>query len=219
MVLIRHEDNQLATYRESQRDEIIAYEPGLSLIDWDGDRSGSTQVIILGDGVGHAGETPDEDATSWIRSWSQSGWERFDAAYREVRTKTDASGIEVVIRPSAHGMLSDAVCTLNWIARGAGQDTKLLLDPMGWVVPSMMRDLEDHLDRIVELCLEMAAQGHVWGVLLRSVAWNEDRSALVASALDSGEPDKTLLIKKLSPLLESCPIQLVVDPADVSAVS
>ena len=129
-----------------------------------------------------------------------------------------AKGTQLVIRPSSSGMLSDAVCTLNWCTRGGGQDAMVLLDPMGWIVPSMMRDLEDHLDRIVELCLEIIAHRRVWGIMVRSIAWNADRSGLFPSSMSSGEPDEAMLGKKLRPLLANPVWRVLWDESDIARI-
>lgn len=173
--------------------------------------------VVLSDALGHAGSTPDEDAPSWIASWSQAGWERFDRAYREARDEARAQDTGLVLRPSSTGMLSDAVCTLNWCARGGGQDAELLLDPVGWVVPSMMRDLEDHLDRIAELGLEMIERGRVWGVMLRSVRAGES-GGLGACPLREGEPDHGMLVKKLGGLARASGRCVLLDRADLDLV-
>lgn len=205
MLLLRHEQQGLGEFREPGSDRIHATEPVCSVLDWTGEATPSS-TLILSDQAGHSTQNPDDDAESWLRSWSQSGWERFDIAYREASRVAMGKDMRLVIRPSSTGMLSDAVCTLNWCTRGAGQDAQLLLDPVGWLVPSMMRDLADHLDRIVELCLQMLDHGRVWGVLLRTVP----------AAI--GESDDELILTKLAPLMAQSPRCVVASEADLPRI-
>lgn len=185
-----------------------AFDPGVSLLDWASgqalDHDGADR-IVLRDWAGHRGHQPDQDAASWIASWSQAGWDRFDSAYRQARMRAESVGIEFLIRPSSDGMLSDAVSTLNWCARGAGQDATLLLDPMGWIVSSMMRDLGDHLDRINELCLEMVEHGRVGLVLLRSVVHGAESGLIESAPLSSGGPTVPMILEGFAGLLEQSP--------------
>lgn len=218
-MLIRDQRSTHAIYHALGDTDPIAIEPTGSIFDPQIDTIGPTpDVIILSDLAGHSSDSPDDDAGSWLRSWSESGWERFDQAFRDARDLVQAKDAQLVIRPCSSGMLSDAVCTLNWCTRGGGQDARLLLDPMGWIVPSMMRDLEDHLDRIVELGLEMIAHGRVWGIIARSIAWNADRSGLVPSSVSSGEPDETMLDKKLRPLLTNPVWRVLWEESDIARI-
>ena len=122
MILIRHEQASATRYQTQDDGPTAAIELPLSIESW---ANGGTSeamdcdVIILQDLVGHGGSTPDDDAESWLRSWSQSGWERFDASFCNACRRADSLGKQVVIRPSATGMLSDAVCTLKRPIGGA----------------------------------------------------------------------------------------------------
>lgn len=223
-ILIREQRSGHSVYHPIENDEIVAIETGGSISDPD---IGSIDLIpsavipsavILSDDAGHASDSPDADARSWLQSWSQSGWDEFDRSSREAQDLMKAKGTQLVIRPSSSGMLSDAVCTLNWCTRGGGQDAMVLLDPMGWIVPSMMRDLEDHLDRIVELCQEMVTHRRVWGIMVRSISWNADRSATESSALGSGDADGAMILSKLRPLMDACELTIVTDPSDIPRI-
>ena len=218
-ILIRETHNGHAIYHPINDTDPTAFEPGGSVLDPQiGTLDPMPGVVILSDDAGHASAAPDDDAGSWLRSWSQTGWEQFDDAFRNAREQIQSKDATLVIRPSSSGMLSDAVCTLNWCTRGGGQDARLLLDPMGWIVPSMMRDLEDHLDRIVELCKEMIAHQRVWGIVVRSIIWNEDRSGLESAALGSGDADPEMILEKLRPLLGSGAYIIAIDPSDIPRI-
>lgn len=165
--------------------------------------------LVLHDDAGHAGSEPDDDASSWLASWSQAGWERFDTTYRRAKSRGDEHGVELLIQPSCVGMLSDAISTLNWCTRGGGQDATLLLDPMGWVVPSMLCDLQDHLVRINDLCLEMVGQGCVGLVLVRSLGMKP---------LIEDEPVARLVIEGLAGLLQRAPAIGVLSERDLGVL-
>ena len=221
MILIRCEQSDGAAYRENIMSESVAFEYPSPLMSWDGMARASNdgaEVVVLGDGAGHASGSPDDDAESWLRSWSQSGWEQFDLQFREVERQLESEGKRLVIRPSSGGMLSDAVCTLNWCARGGGQSAQILLDPIGWIVPSMLLDIEDHLDRIVELSLEMIERGRVWGVMLRSLGWNQDQTGFESRSLSQGEPDGGMILTKLLPLMHACHTHILVDASDIARI-
>ena len=209
MILLRQDVADRAEYREHGSGVVIAHELPVSVITWASEPSdgpSEVQTLILSDDAGHTGASPDDDAESWLRSWSQSGWERFDAAHREAARVATEQGTEIVIRPSSSGMLSDAVCTLNWCARGGGQNARLLLDPVGWIVPSMMRDLADHLDRIVELCQEMITQERAWGLLIREIP------------SELGESDSGLLLRKLEALIRQSPRCVVTSESQIPRI-
>lgn len=217
--LIREERQGVAEYRSCEDAAIHAIETGASVWDPAFDRLRTTaKMVVLSDDAGHPGPSPDDDAEAWLRSWSQSGWEGFNEAFRVASDVARSDSTQLVVRPSSSGMLSDAVCTLNWCTRGAGQHAQLLLDPLGWVVASMMRDLEDHLVRFVELSIELIAQGRVWGLLVRSVDWNESRSELIPVSLGHGSADPEMLIARLSPLIQACERVVVMDRADIARI-
>ncbi len=218
-ILIRDQRSEHSAYHPIENDEPIAIETGGSISEPAIDSIDLIPgAIILSDDAGHASDSPDDDAGSWLRSWSQSGWEEFDRSFRKAQDLMKTKGTQLVIRPSSSGMLSDAVCTLNWCTRGGGQDAMVLLDPMGWIVPSMMRDLEDHLDRIVELCQEMITHRRVWGIIVRSVAWSEDGSGAKSCPLGSGDADGAMILSKLRPLMDACERTIVTDPSDIPRI-
>jgi len=218
-ILIRDQRSGHSAYHPIENDELIAIETGGSISDPDIDSIELfPSAVILNDDAGHASNSPDADARSWLQSWSQSGWDEFNRAFRKAQDILKTKGTQLVIRPSSSGMLSDAVCTLNWCTRGGGQDAMVLLDPMGWIVPSMMRDLEDHLDRIVELCQEMVAHRRVWGIIVRSISRNVDRGGTESCPLGSGDADGAMILSKLRPLIDACERTIVTDPSDIPRI-
>lgn len=211
-------DTHKHIYTHHADDPPFAYEPGWTLSEWaepgplgcDALPSGCQRLIVLDRLPNHGGEA-DSDARSWLESWSQSGWERFDAMHARARDRAIEQGVQLLVRPSGTGMLSDAVSTLNWVARGGGQDAMLMLDPLGWIVPSMVRDLPDHLDRIGELCIEMVEHGRVACVLVRSFGGD----GLLPAPLRCGDTDPQIVIRHLTPLIGRAPLVAVLDGADL----
>ncbi len=222
MFLIREEHEFLSPYTLHEGGRVVAIELNQYITDWADDSEAAplnTDFVILQDHDPKKVKTPDEDPQSWLSGWSQGGWERFDAGYRVALTKAELMHAKVVLRPSAAGMLSDAVSTLNWCTRGGGRQASILLDPMGWIVPSMMRDLEDHLDRISELAIELQSHGRVWGVLVRSVIPSADQSTLAPCPLHAGELASDMILEKLGGLINACERVIVADPSDITRIS
>lgn len=206
-------DPQQHQYLRQGTHEPYAIDAGVSMTQWvDGPTStGDVERVIVHDRLGHRGDNPDQDAQSWLQSWSQSGWEQFDRLHEHARTVAQSLGAELLLCPNSAGMLSDAVCTLNWVARGGGQQARLMLDPMGWVVESMSRDLPDHLDRIAALCVEMIEHDRVACVLVRSSAGE----GMDPVSLGAGDVDPGMLVERLGPLLTRAPEIAVLEETDL----
>jgi len=122
---------------------------------WPSEIVGGRMVVACG----RASDGPDPTR------WGQSGWDRFESAVGAACEQADRCGVELWIRPSLHGMLSDAIGTVSWARRTASTGVRLLVDPIGWLTESMMQDSEDHLRRISELMRGCPLLG---GVLLRA---------------------------------------------------
>ncbi len=205
-------------YRDPVSGEVFAHDLGDVVAHWGdghGAPTGGVQRLVLHDHAGHQGGSPDQDAQSWLASWSQSGWERFDSSWRQSKARAESLGIELMIQPSSLGMLSDAISTLNWCTRGGGQDSTLLLDPMGWIVPSMIRDLGDHLDRINERCIQMIEHGRVGLVLLRSTRSIEAGGLFEPASMAQGELDTGLILSGLAGLIAGASNIAVLDEQDL----
>ncbi len=138
----------------------------------------------------HYGTDP-EPSADLLAQWSPDSWEPFNTQAQAVKQLAAESGTQLVILPGAGGRLSDAICTASWAL--AHQDFPLLLDPVGWLTPSMMTDLSDHLIRFTSLCLEISS---IWGVVLRSVQEN-DAGNLVHAPIGEGLISNELLDKTL----------------------
>lgn len=177
---------------------------------WLNDCAEPKRVVVRCADPVHAGASHSEDA-KLLASWSQSGWASFDEGVASFDRAVQEAGGELMIRPSGTGMLSDAICTCSWARRSESLGCKLLLDPVGWLVPSMMRDVDDHLARIVELCLSCPKVG---AVLIRSVRANTTGDYEEVSISD-GEIDPGLLSERLGGLAASAPSVVVHDRADL----
>ncbi len=169
-----------------------------------------TPRVVLTSGT-HA--SPDEDPGAWLASWSDRGWAAFDERVRDASNAAGARGVELLLRPDARGMLSDAVSTLSWCTRGGGQRQSLLLDPVAWLVPSMLRDLDDHLARLNELGEALIEHGRVACVVLRSLTHGAG-DQLAPASISDGDLDAKLLLKRLGRLIELAPAGAVLDEGD-----
>lgn len=152
-----------------------------------------------------------EDDLRVLMNWSQSGWTRFDEQIAALDEIAKARGTELLIRPSASGMLSDAICTLSWARRSGDLSCGLMLDPMGWLVGSMMRDIEDHLTRIAQLCTECPK---VRALLIRSVRVDHE-GRLIESSIADGEIDPGLIADRFNELAMQMGTTIVTDRRDL----
>jgi len=158
------------------------------------------------------------DAARWLTRWSQEGWTRFDEQVAELNKMVQEAGKELIIRPSSEGMLSDAICTLAWARRFEDLGCSVLLDPVGWLVGSMMHDAQDHLQRIDEFCAQCP---NVFAVLIRSVVVDEHGGLVEASLFEAergeGAIEPNVILKALSGVIESAPALAVLDRADLDS--
>ncbi|MFK7758820.1 MAG: hypothetical protein AB8C13_02605 [Phycisphaerales bacterium] len=131
---------------------------------WSPDFADSTIIVRCG---AHAGSDP-EPSADLLAQWSQDSWEPFNESLRAINDLAEQHNTTVVIRPGAGGRLSDAICTLSWASTNLPSlpHIELLLDPAGWITPSMVSNLQDHLIRSTDLCVQMPS---IWGVIVRSI--------------------------------------------------
>ncbi len=129
--------------------------------------------------------------------WMAKGWEAFDAAVLAAVDVARNRGIELLIRPSAEGMLSDAISTASWARRMESTPIGLLIDPLGWLTETMLDDAEDHLRRIAEM---MDGCGKIGGVLIQVPE-------------GQGDLDAVMVRRTLGPMIDAAAI-FAVDDAD-----
>jgi len=176
--------------------------------------------------AGFGGDSDSSDDLDDIRSamllasWSQSGWEAFDEQFALLNEKIQSRGARLMIEPSSKGMLSDAISTCAWARRSGGHDQasggwSMLIDPVGWLVDSMMRDVDDHLRRLCELSIECP---NVELVRVRSVKRTDDGS-LVACSLSEGDLDAAMILDRLGGLIERASGVVVLDESDIKLMS
>ena len=71
-ILIREQRSGHSVYHPIENDEIVAIETGGSISDPDiGSIDLIPSAVILSDDAGHASDSPDADARSWLQSWSR----------------------------------------------------------------------------------------------------------------------------------------------------
>ncbi len=196
------------------------------------DSIGQGDCVLVGCDVvrdsiaGFGGESKTSDELDDIRSamllasWSQSGWEAFDEQFAMLDEKIQSRGARLMIEPSIDGMLSDAISTCAWARRHGGANPgshgwSMLIDPVGWLVDSMMRDADDHLRRFSELCIDCPS---VELVRVRSVKRAEDGS-LVACSLRDGDLDSAMILDRLGGMIEKASGVVVLDEADGELIS
>lgn len=114
------------------------------------------------------------DAESAFAAWSRASWDSFDASLAALTASTTRP---LILWTNAGAMLSDAVSTLSFARRQPA--VRLMVDPVAWLTPSMLKDAPDHLARFAQaltLCESIDA------VVLRAIPNDHDadraRSAL-----------------------------------------
>ena len=152
-----------------------------------------------------------DDPARLLAGWSPDGWANFDESLAELDTWASEHGAELLIRPNASGMLSDAICTMSWASRSADLGCGLLLDPVGWLTGTMINDAEDHLTRIAELCQRCDKAS---ALLIRSLMTDQAGNPVQAS-LSEGSLDAKMVVDRLRPLIDSIDTLVVLDPADL----
>lgn len=150
---------------------------------WSDDFADSTLIVPCGP---HAGIDP-EPSADLLAQWSQDSWEPFNAQVLAANQLAKDSNTKLVILPGVGGRLSDAICTVSWA--NTHKKNGLLIDPAGWLTPSMMTDLNDHLIRFVSMCLEIP---NIWGVVIRSIQ-EDEAGHLVHAPLGEGLISEELL--------------------------
>lgn len=204
-------------YHDPQSGEIFARELDASVGDdpkgWATRCAGVGRVILRSGSLSQVGDE-DRDAPAWLASWSERGWADFDERVREAHQAAQEQGVELLIRPHAQGMLSDAVSTLSWCTRAGGLHQSLLLDPIAWLVPSMVPDAKDHLIRLCEICEALIEHQCVSCVLLRSFRQETGTNRLLPASLTRGQLDARLILDHLGALIEHAPALAVLDERD-----
>ena len=221
--------------REIEHDQIIASRAGLDLVE--GLIAGDSQVpsgsgLVVGCDViretipqlGGASLAVDEHdefsgAAQMLAGWTQDGWESFDHQFARLCKQLNEHGSTLIIEPSSMGMLTDAISTCAWARRQIGSDEQstdqrgwsLMIDPVGWLVESMLVDASDHLRRFNELCVGCPG---VEFVRLRSLK-HDDTGKLIPCSLSEGELDPRMISAQLRGLIEHCAAAVMLDPEDL----
>jgi hypothetical protein len=108
------------------------------------------------------------DAESAFAAWSRASWDSFDASLAALTASTTRP---LILWANAGAMLSDAVSTLSFARRNP--PVRLMVDPVAWLTPSMLKDAPDHLARFAQaltLCESIDA------VVLRPIPTDPDSS-------------------------------------------
>lgn len=151
--------------------------------------SAPTQVLIVP--CGQHSQTDPEPSAELLSMWSEDSWEPFNNAVENLINHASSDQTELVILPGAGGRLSDAICTASW--SNSHPDVPLLIDPIRWLTPSMLTDLDDHLIRFASICNELP---NIWGVVLRSIHLDQDGN-IAPSSTGEGLISNELLSRTL----------------------
>lgn len=132
----------------------------------------------------------ESDAESAFAAWSRASWDSFDTSLAALTASTTRP---LILWTNAGAMLSDAVSTLSFARRQPA--VGLMVDPVAWLTPAMLKDAPDHLARFAQaltLCESIDA------VVLRPLP---------------GDPDATRAQAALAPLLSKAARVLNLTPA------
>lgn len=142
--------------------------------------------VVLGSGF-----IPMEDEELGVvdpRTWGQEGWDRLRGAIEEYMGRFAG---EVLVRPRARGVLSDAPSCLRFLEWSATQARRpgLLLDPVGMLTGDMVARAEDHVGRLLGM---VAGRPGIAGVVVSNVT--EEHGEAVRAALHRGVIDGGTLV-------------------------
>lgn len=125
---------------------------------------------------------PVDDAASSFATWSNAGWDSFEADLRDAIELCDNTKpkSKALLWPGVGSVLSDGVSTLSFARKH--ESVGLVIDPVAWITGSMRADAEDHLSRFADalsLCETLKA------VVIREVPATETLPAIDAGSVES----------------------------------
>lgn len=89
--------------------------------------------------------------------WQQGAWDRFTKMIEDASSRSEASGVRLLVRTHAHHVLSDAPRCRTLGQAWEGSRVGILLDPRAMIDGSMSPDASDHLTRIAEDALAFSS--------------------------------------------------------------
>lgn len=153
------------------------------------EHSASTPTLIVP--CGQHSQTDPEPSAELLSMWSEDSWEPFNSSVETLINHATSNQTELVILPGVGGRLSDAICTASW--SNSHPEVPLLIDPIRWLTPSMLKDLEDHMIRFASTCNELP---NIWGVVLRSFELDTD-GQIIPAPMGQGIISDDLLMRTL----------------------
>lgn len=154
---------------------------------WENAASTSTLIVPCGQ---HSQSDP-EPSAELLSMWAEDSWKPFNNSVETLINLASDNQTELVILPGAGGRLSDAICTVSW--GYSHPEVPLLIDPIRWLTPSMLKDLEDHLIRFASVCNELP---NIWGVVLRSLEL-DSAGQIIPKPMGEGIINEDLLMRTL----------------------
>ncbi|MEM9063899.1 MAG: hypothetical protein AAGB51_00250 [Planctomycetota bacterium] len=150
--------------------------PGLGVV-WhgnllDGPPPGDQPVVCWSGWAGDQPRAMDRVWSASFETWGPAGIASRDEAIGELA----ASRREVLIRPHARHALSDTPGVATVARDQGGSRLGVLLEPAALFTPEMLRDADEHIERMAQLLVPLAA-----AILLSDVSSADDELRLVAA--------------------------------------
>lgn len=93
----------------------------------------------------------EDDAEAARLSWSPATWARCVEGLAALRSRCEAAGTELLIRPNARHVVSDVPTCQKLLGEAGLEGVGILLDVAAMLTPTMMRDAADHVRRLALL--------------------------------------------------------------------
>ena len=104
--------------------------------------------MVIAGTVLEVGE-PDEPRP-W-EAWGPGARARLAGAVAELERFVERDGVEILLAPSASGVVSDVPSVLQFAREHGGKRVGLVIEPAAMLTGSMMGTVEDHLERLYGL--------------------------------------------------------------------
>ena len=115
------------------------------------------------------------------RTWMQAGHKALDAFCEEVAPRLDTLDRTLLFRPHARHVLSDPQGALNFLRQHENEPFGLAVSPGDLLLPSMLENLEDHLERILVFLAPRATM-----IFLEDVTPAEDGESMQPAPIGEG---------------------------------
>src|SRR5262249_8001826 len=130
----------------------------------------------------------EDDGGADPRTWGPRGWLAMEEALRRY---LEQPGPRLVLRPSYTDVISDAPSWLRFLSQrrewaGDGEERLgVMLDPVAMLAPSMVKNAEDHVARLLELVGSHAGVDAVAASNMEVRDGDVERAALHRGVMDA----------------------------------